>query len=661
MTVAGRPDGPFHYYADLYGGGSNVTAASIRALVDDPATDAATIHRLAEDLDRDATVTASLVEGQVRNAVAHAPAVTAARARTLSTNATYAVGLINLLATHVHNFDGVVADLNHRYQQSMHASRVLAGTAQPTADDLLTAPALSMGYVPGAPFDAHAVGAATKASLNGEYRRAHRALDDGADDIATKFGQGATHANLRALVDAGAIPLTVAGHWPWLHLTDDEKRKALLALLASGAIPDLASMPGGSVQSWLKKHPEIANYLPLFDPVGLPDSGDPVVVAAWWRKLGPLGQLAAATLDPEVVGNLDGVQGWGRDLANRTQLDGWLQQIANGEVPPGMTDDAVASLKAIQDVLSQPGPRQLLGLDPYSGERTHAIVAIGNVDTADNIGVFTPGLKTNVPDKLGSYDADMMNLYQQSNAMLAQHGINGTVATVSYLGYDAPQVDSSLLDLGAFGGQADSVTSSDLARQGGDSLAAFYQGINASRGDDVHLTALGHSYGSTTTGYALQHDGVGVDDAVLFGSPGPGTDHRSDLHADNVYLIENDDDIVADLGQFGGDPSFIDGITHLESHTADLDGAEYQGSTGHGSYLDNGTTAQHNMAAVLTGIDEEQIRGKDIDHGDLLMAPNPSDLGDALGATGGEVKDGLQHWGENLVHSLSTLGRPPGY
>ena len=61
----------------------------------------------------------------------------------------------------------------------------------------------------------------------------------------------------------------------------------------------------------------------------------------------------------------------------------------------------------------------------------------------------------------------------------------------------------------------------NLARAGGEDLAAFYQGVNASRTDDPHLTALGHSYGSLTTGYALQHDGTGVDDAVLFGSPGP--------------------------------------------------------------------------------------------------------------------------------------------
>ena len=65
--------------------------------------------------------------------------------------------------------------------------------------------------------------------------------------------------------------------------------------------------------------------------------------------------------------------------------------------------------------------------------------------------------------------------------------------------------------------------------RGGADLARFYEGIDASRRADPHLTALGHSYGSLTTGYALQQ-AHGVDDAVLFGSPGLGTDHVDDLH-----------------------------------------------------------------------------------------------------------------------------------
>ncbi|GAB4011940.1 alpha/beta hydrolase [Nocardioides ultimimeridianus] len=676
-----RPDGPFDYYADLYGGGSNVTASSIRRLVDDPSRDSATIALLAEDLDHDGTVTASLVEGQIRSEVAKGPAVVAGHARRLGINGTYAVGLVNLLATHVHTFDGVVASLNDRYRRTMHACRVVAGVATPTADDLLTAPVLAAGYVsppaqpaggnawqqlytaPAPTFDAAAVGTAVRGDLQGEYRHARRLLDGGVADVATKFGQGPTHANLRLLVDLGAIPLPTAERWPWLHLTDAERRKALLALVASGAVPDPATLPAGSVQSWLKAHPEIADYLSLFVPPRIPTDGKPTDVADWWRGLGVLGQLAAAAHTPSLVGNLDGVQGWGRDLANRTLLDQYVAQIRS-TIPygkdSGFTDEQLRSIAAIRDDLAK-GNRQLLGLDLFSGERSHAIVAIGNVDTAQHVGVFTPGLTSNVPDSLNGYDNDMSNLAHQANAMITRNGGHGSVATVVYLGYDAPQLDLSLLDLGAFGGQADSVVAPDLAIRGGDSLASFYQGLDASRSDGVHLTALGHSYGSTTTGYALQHAATGVDDAVLFGSPGPGTGNRGDLHVPNLYVIENDNDLVADGGIFGGDPSFMDGVTHLQSHAASHDGASYLGTTGHTSYLDNGSTAQHNMAAVLTGIHGELITGQDLDGGDLLTAPNPGDLLAAGEATGGDIKDGFEAWGADLVHGLESFGRPPGY
>ena len=43
-------------------------------------------------------------------------------------------------------------------------------------------------------------------------------------------------------------------------------------------------------------------------------------------------------------------------------------------------------------------------------------------------------------------------------------------------------------------------------------------------GDPAHLTAIGHSYGSTTTGHAAHDHGIPVDDLVFVGSPGVGGD-----------------------------------------------------------------------------------------------------------------------------------------
>ena len=77
-----------------------------------------------------------------------------------------------------------------------------------------------------------------------------------------------------------------------------------------------------------------------------------------------------------------------------------------------------------------------------------------------------------------------------------------SVATVTWMGYDAPQINE-VTDWPR------SVGMPGLAMRGGEDLAGFLKGINASRLQDPHLIALGHSYGSLTTGYALQHGGHG--------------------------------------------------------------------------------------------------------------------------------------------------------
>ena len=92
------------------------------------------------------------------------------------------------------------------------------------------------------------------------------------------------------------------------------------------------------------------------------------------------------------------------------------------------------------------------------------------------------------------------------------------VAAVTWLDYEAPQWDELLEP-------SHSVLLPLDAERAGAPLASFVVGIDAARERAPHLTLLGHSYGSTTAGFALQV-GTGVDDAVLFGSPGLGTSER---------------------------------------------------------------------------------------------------------------------------------------
>ncbi len=172
------------------------------------------------------------------------------------------------------------------------------------------------------------------------------------------------------------------------------------------------------------------------------------------------------------------------------------------------------------------------------------------------------------------------------------------MATVSWLGYEAPQ-------WGDLARPSRSVTDDAAARRGAVDLAAFNNGLDAARTRPAHLTALGHSYGSLTTSLALQR-GTGVDDAVLFGSPGLGTSDVADLglRPGRVYVAEAREDPVADFASFGSDPNQLDGVTGLSAARSVIDGVVRQESVGHSEYLTDDTTSQYGMAAVVAGLPE---------------------------------------------------------
>jgi hypothetical protein len=341
----------------------------------------------------------------------------------------------------------------------------------------------------------------------------------------------------------------------------------------------------------------------------------PAAVASWWNGLSGRQQLALVVDRPGAIGNLDGVPGWARDLANRRRIDALRDELerqrdeaeAAARRPytgPGTAfglpsseaarlDAKLTALDVVERRIRLDG-RQLLLLDADDGWQLHAAIAIGDVDTADNVAVFVPGLTSTVQGSLDAYDGAVARLLLRAQRTVRLAGGTDTVAVITWLGYDAPQLGEIALG-------ARSVALPHLAEEGGDRLADFLAGIDASRLDDPHLVVLGHSYGSTTTGYALRHAGTGVDDAILFGSPGAGTSDVGDLHVPpgHVYALAADLDPVADLGSFGRPPDTMPGVTVLSTE-ADPP-LHLVGSTGHTHYLDEGSTSQFNLAAVTVG------------------------------------------------------------
>lgn len=385
---------------------------------------------------------------------------------------------------------------------------------------------------------------------------------------------------------------------------------------------------------------------PIFGttPAAPPSHGSPADNASWWRSLSTQDQRHVIREDPDWIGNRDGVPFTARDEANRSLLSvdrarleterghlvallaaSWLGgAFSDDDAALGHVNDKLASLDAIGQTLAKNGDRQLLLLD-MKPERAQAAIARGNVDRADNVAVFVPGMDASVADSMRGYDDDMDQL--QHRAELENKRVNpnqgSTTATVTWIGYETPQLSSGLVGDG-------SAASDHDAKAGAARLVPFLRGIGAARDHDAHLSVLAHSYGSTTTGLALRQN-TGVDDVVFFGSPGIDTNHVDDLlvPAGHTYYIEARLDPVGDLGHFGIDPSHIDGIEHDSAKASTVvdpgtgETRHFAEVTGHSSYLVDDSTSQYNMSVVVAGVPDRRVFDSGEGVGDVLSWPFP--------------------------------------
>lgn len=382
---------------------------------------------------------------------------------------------------------------------------------------------------------------------------------------------------------------------------------------------------------------------------GVPDPADaalatmpgadapPAAVAAWWAGLAPAARAAVVAASPDLVGSRDGLPAGVRDRANRLALE---RDLADGELLVelgGATDeqrvwlanaraarDALAAAAATVDPVSgEPAGAQLYAYDPtaFGGDGLVA-VAVGDLDTADDVAVTVPGLGTDAGSApyLG---ARAGTLYE------AARFVDGSRsnATLAWLGYDAPDNLPWQAD-----GDASGVLDEALATRGGERLADTLDGLRAARdADPAHLTAIGHSYGSTTLGHAAHDEGVPVDDLVFVGSPGVGgdTDDAGDTGVDprHVWAGANSRDPVADLANHGAvhlelvgglglgdDPAEDDfGAQRFraESTTRADDAVGLDALADHGKYFDPDTESLWNLAQIVT------------DHPDRVLLAEP--------------------------------------
>jgi hypothetical protein len=299
----------------------------------------------------------------------------------------------------------------------------------------------------------------------------------------------------------------------------------------------------------------------------------------------------------------------------RTQAD--IDHLGNGP-----TRDAaikrMAELNAISDGLSRADETYLAQLDVPDdyGKPVHAAIAVGNPDTATNVSVTVPGVSSTTKDSLPSMVSEANNLRRTALTQLRRLGIQGSVATIAWMGYDPP---ANPIDTGSAYDTWLTMTD-DQAQPGATDLANCLKQVHATN-PNAHLTLLGHSYGSLTSSLALQQlhsqGSHAVDDAVFYGSPGLELYSPSQLGLDGqAYVMRAPDDYITSyiaplspLHGWGFDP-YNGWLPELSSQAGvSPDGILRGGAYTHADYprAPNGTTLNmsgYNLATVVAGIPE---------------------------------------------------------
>ena len=395
------------------------------------------------------------------------------------------------------------------------------------------------------------------------------------------------------------------------------------------------------------RHSESAGLANDADPSWTPEE-----VSVWWALLSESEREALINKDPEKYGNLNGIDMASRARANELALNGHLDAAGNRIPGTGLIEktqneldelnqeierarekgqwisldvldkqknlqNRLADLNAISEQLGSNPGATLLVLEPGElGENVRAAIAIGDVDNAQHVATFVPGMGTNCRDN-GRLNVEFAKNLQWA-ADTYGSPTDGSVAAIAWMGYEAPADITKTGDL--------SVMSTDKAEAGAEKLNGFVTGIHAwrsERGMDVHQSVISHSYGSTTAGIAMRDIGEGVvDDLVYTGSPGAGVSSVGTLGVDSDHTWVSATphlDPVRGIGPdstFGRNPEHLEGIGHLSGDTSGGEGYKegifHRPDGNHSSYFHKpDKEGKHNysledMGKVIAGTKERQ-------------------------------------------------------
>ncbi|WP_051461546.1 alpha/beta hydrolase [Tomitella biformata] len=371
---------------------------------------------------------------------------------------------------------------------------------------------------------------------------------------------------------------------------------------------------------------------------------EPALNRQFWAELSARQRAELIRMKPVAVGALDGLPAAARHTANVSRLDPEIQRWTGIKAELQVRVDAsrvpaldrnrirlwqaqrkIDDAATVKRIVNEVGGATLLLLDLHSGNRGMAAISFGHTDTAHHIAVTIPGMNTNIADSFWSMSDEARQLKSLAEDLLGRADRHGeTVATIMWLGYQPPQVTgpNGALDT-VLGGVASTMTSS--ARAGAPRLARFFAGLDAAaQRPPLHLTALGHSYGSYTMALALQdlagqepRRGQPVDDAVFYGSPGINAADEAGLGLvdGHGYVMLGDRDrinLVDNFRLFGPDPTATGLVQLSAAAMTTRDGVERHAARDHADYGravgEHLRTSGFNLAAIAAGLGEWAVR-----------------------------------------------------
>jgi hypothetical protein len=308
---------------------------------------------------------------------------------------------------------------------------------------------------------------------------------------------------------------TAAGALGWAAVAADSAGEAVAGLASVGVLDGRPPVTADDLRA----------------AVGVPPSPPrpsvaPPEVAAWWAELSEERRTAWIDTEPALIGMLDGLPAWARDRANRLLLD---------EIRPGAPGFPMAQATE-NEIRAREAAGETVQLLQFSPEHELVALSLGDLDTADAVGVVVPGVGN---DPIGELDDVADDAAAVADAAIAAApGL--AVATVAYFGYRPP---GNLL-LGV-GGAA--------AVPGGAALDRTLDGLAATRaGNPARVTVVAHSYGTVVTDEAADRPGeLAADGVVLLGSPGV-DNHRAGFEVDEIYEASGGLDLVTWAELHGG-------------------------------------------------------------------------------------------------------------